>query len=183
MVSPQALLRNAFGDVPSGASDGIQQTMERLPHGVRRLAVQLRTPLPVEVLWQVLTDYEQLESFIPNLASSELIYREGSVVRLQQVGSQQLLGLRFSAQVLLELEEHQEQGLLKFRMLRGDFRRFEGAWRIKPLSEAGSSLLYELTVQGCLGMPIPLIEERLRDDLSSNLSAVETEALRRWKRT
>ena len=46
----------------------------------------------------------------------------------------------------------------------------------------GSSLLYELTVQGCLGMPIALIEERLRDDLSSNLTAVEAEATRRWKR-
>jgi ribosome-associated toxin RatA of RatAB toxin-antitoxin module len=180
LVSPQALLRNAFGDNSSGASDGIQQTMERLPHGVRRLAVQLRTPIPVDVLWQVLTDYEQLERFIPNLASSELIYREGSVVRLQQVGSQQLLGLRFSAQVLLELLEHQDQGILNFKMLRGDFRRFEGSWCVKPLTK-GSSLLYELTVQGCLGMPIPLIEERLRDDLSSNLSAVEKEAFRRWK--
>ena len=98
---------------------------------------------------------------------------------MQQVGSQQLLGLRFSAQVLLELLEHQDQGILNFKMLRGDFRRFEGSWCVKPLTK-GSSLLYELTVQGCLGMPIPLIEERLRDDLSSNLSAVEKEAFRRW---
>ena len=152
--------------------------MERLPHGVRRLAVQLRTPIPVDVLWQVLTDYEQLERFIPNLASSELIYREGSVVRLQQVGSQQLLGLRFSAQVQLELTEYRQDGLLKFRMVKGDFRRFEGSWQIRQRPE-GSSLLYELTVQGCLGMPIGLIEERLRDDLSSNLNAVVQEAHRR----
>ena len=46
-------------------------------------------------------------------------------------------------------------------------------------SPDGSSLLYELTVQGCLGMPIGLIEERLRDDLSSNLNAVVQEAHRR----
>ena len=76
--------------------------MERMPQGVRRLAVQLRTTIPVEVLWQVLTDYEQLETFIPNLVSSRLV-KDGSTVRLQQVGSQRLLGLRFSAQVLLEL--------------------------------------------------------------------------------
>jgi hypothetical protein len=31
-------------------------------------------------------------------------------------------------------------------------------------------------------MPIGLIEERLRDDLSSNLSAVEREGLRRWQK-
>lgn len=155
--------------------------MERMPQGVRRLAVQLRTSIPVDVLWQVLTDYERLETFIPNLVSSRLVYKDGKTVRLQQVGSQQLLGLRFSAQVLLELTEFRPEGLLQFRMLKGDFRRFEGSWRVRSLPD-GSSLLYELTVQGCLGMPIGLIEERLRDDLSSNLSAVEREGLRRWQK-
>lgn len=83
-----------------------------------------------------------------------------------------------SAQVLLELREFRPEGLLRFEMLKGDFRRFEGSWQVRTLPE-GSSLLYELTVQGCLGMPIGLIEERLREDLSSNLFAVEREALRR----
>ncbi|MEB3246848.1 MAG: SRPBCC family protein [Synechococcus sp.] len=153
--------------------------MERLPAGTRRLAVQLRSPIPVEVLWDVLTDYAHLAEFIPNLSSSELVMRDGQTVRLQQVGSQQLMGLRFSAQVLLELREFKPDGLLRFEMLKGDFRRFEGSWQVRELPE-GSSLLYELTVQGCLGMPIALIEERLRDDLSSNLYAVEQEAKRRW---
>ena len=158
----------------------IEQTMERLPQGVRRLAVQLSSAIPVSVLWEVLTDYDHLDRFIPNLSTSELVLREGQTVRVLQVGSQQLLGLRFSAQVLLELEEVLADGLLRFRMLKGDFRRFEGSWQMRERPE-GSSLLYELTVQGCLGMPIGLIEERLRDDLSSNLRAVEQEARRRLK--
>jgi hypothetical protein len=45
--------------------------------------------------------------------------------------------------------------------------------------EKGTSLFYELTVQGCIGMPVGLIEQRLRDDLAANLLAVEKEALRR----
>ena len=159
-------------------SEAIEQIMERLPHGVRRLAAQLRTPLGIEELWAVLTDYENLSSFIPNLSSSQLVHREGHTVRLQQVGSQQLLGLRFSAQVQLELTEFRPEGLLSFKMVKGDFRRFEGAWRVNEL-EVGCSLVYELTVQGCIGMPIALIEERLRDDLSSNLQAVMMEAKRR----
>ena len=127
--------------------------MERQPRGVRRLAAQLRTPLPVDVLWEVLTDYEQLETFIPNFASSRLVQREGCTVRLQQVGSQQLLGLRFSAQVLLELTEDRPEGQLRFRMVKGDFRQFQGSWCVRSLPE-GSTLLYELSVQGCLGSPL-----------------------------
>lgn len=146
--------------------------------GVRRLAVQLRSSIAEEVFWDVLTDYEKLSSFIPNLSSSELVQRVDNTVQLRQVGSQQLLGLRFSAQVLLELTECRTEGELRFHMLKGDFRRFEGTWSITPLPE-GCSLVYELTVQGCIGMPIALIEERLRDDLTSNLRSVEQEAIRR----
>jgi len=156
----------------------IEQTMERLPHGARRLAVQLRTPIKEAVLWDVLTDYDHLSEFIPNLASSTVVARKEGRVQLNQVGSQQLLGLRFSAQVQLELVENRAKGQLNFHMIKGDFRRFEGNWIMRDL-EKGTSLFYELTVQGCIGMPVGLIEQRLRDDLAANLLAVEQEALRR----
>ena len=47
--------------------------MERLPQGVRRLAVQLRLVIDPQRLWDVLTDYENLAHFIPNLASSRVV--------------------------------------------------------------------------------------------------------------
>jgi hypothetical protein len=152
--------------------------MERLPQGVRRLAVQLRlAPAPQEI-WNVLTDYENLAEFIPNLASSRLLWRRGSRVGLEQVGSQQFCGLRFSARVQLELIEEPDLGRLSFRMLDGDFRCFDGAWCMG--ADASSSwLFYELTVQGKPGMPIGLIEQRLQQDLASNLRGVQKEALRR----
>ncbi len=156
----------------------IEQTMERLPRGTRRLAVQLRTPIAFDYLWAVLTDYEHLSEFIPNLSSSTLLARTTNGVQLKQVGSQKLMGLKFSAEVNLELAEDKEKGLLKFHMLKGDFRRFEGAWCLKEIAE-GTCLVYELTVQGCIGMPVSLIEQRLRDDLSANLLAVEKEGMRR----
>ena len=179
LVPPQTLFQGGRRVAADAASaDPIEQVMERLPQGARRLAAQVRTNLPLEVLWSVLTDYRNLSSFIPNLSSSELVDRDGPTVRLKQVGTQQLLGLRFSAQVQLQLTEYRPEGLLRFHMLQGDFRRFEGSWQMHELPE-GSSLIYELTVQGCLGMPIALIEERLRHDLSSNLNAVVTEARKR----
>ena len=58
-----------------GRQQTIEQTVERLPQGVRRLAVQLRTSYSVEQLWQVLTDYEGLSNFIPNLSQSKLLER------------------------------------------------------------------------------------------------------------
>jgi ribosome-associated toxin RatA of RatAB toxin-antitoxin module len=88
------------------------------------------------------------------------------------------MGLRFKARVQLELTEHAAERRLSFVMSKGDFRRFEGAWQI-GVDAAGTTLLYELTVQGCVGMPIGLIEQRLQEDLAANLRAVQAEAQRR----
>jgi len=158
--------------------DTIQQDMERLPMGMRRLAVQLRLAVDSQWLWAVLTDYDNLHRFIPNLSSSRQIWRRSNRVAVEQVGTQQFCGLRFSARVTLELEEDRGSGRLSFRMLDGDFRCFEGAWVVG--SDATSSwLLYDLTVQGKPGMPIGLIEQRLQEDLASNVRGVQQEAQRR----
>ncbi len=162
-------------------SQTIEQTMERLPKGTRRLAAQLRTPIQRSLLWSVLTDYEKLSTFIPNLASSTLISRTNNKVELHQIGSQKLMGLKFSAQVQIELIEDPANGCLEFKLIKGDFRRFEGSWRINSQEDDVTNLLYELTVQGCVGMPVGLIEQRLRDDLTTNLLSVEKEASRRQK--
>jgi len=157
----------------------IEQTMERMPRGARRLAAQLRTPVRIDSLWSVLTDYNRLSEFIPNLSVSRLVGRSGNRVKLEQVGCQKLIGVNFSAKVQLELVEDENEGSLSFSLIKGDFRRFEGAWRMKSLVDGGSCLLYELIVQGCIGMPVALIEQRLKDDLTANLLSVEKEAIRR----
>ena len=158
--------------------DTIQQEMERLAQGCRRLAVLLRLDLDTDLLWSVLTDYNNLSRFIPNLASSRQLWRRGPVVGVEQVGCQQFCGLNFSARVELELTEERSDGRPSFRMKCGDFRRFEGLWQIRRDDDA-TSLFYELTVQGRPGMPITLIEKRLREDLATNLRAVQQEAQRR----
>lgn len=158
--------------------DTIQQDMERMPNGKRRLAVQLRLPTPPDWLWQVLTDYDNLHRFIPNLEHSRVIWRREDQVGVEQVGSQMFCGLRFSARVTLQLTEAIQEGRLPFRMIQGDFRCFEGEWRVGSDSTS-SFLFYALLVQGKPGMPIGLIEQRLQQDLANNLRGVQQEAQRR----
>ncbi len=159
----------------------IEQTMEVLPNGTRRLAAQLRTQLKFQDLWKILTNYDELSEFIPNLSKSDVVFRNKNEVHLKQVGSQDFFGFKFSAEVFLKLIEDRSKGILRFNLLKGDFRRFEGSWNLREFhNEKYTLLLYELTVQGCIGMPVSLIEQRLRNDLKANLLAVE-EAARRSK--
>jgi len=155
----------------------IEQTMEVLPAGTRRLAAQLSTPLEICYLWEVLTSYEKLSEFIPNLLSSEVLSRVENQIFLKQIGSQEFLGFNFSAEVFIKLIEDRSNAVLSFSLIKGDFRKFEGSWKIKESSTGnGSSLIYELIVQGCFGMPVTLIEKHLRKNLTTNLLAVEKAA-------
>ena len=155
----------------------IEQTMEKFPGGTRRLAAQLTTTATFDSLWNVLTDYDRLNLYIPNLLSSKKIYKNKNNVHLKQVGAQDFLGMKFSAEVTIDLFEEKELGLLSFSLIKGDFRRFEGSWRIQSSKNSSkNSLIYDLTVQGCQWMPIGMIEKRLKKDLSENLIAVDKQA-------
>ena len=155
----------------------IEQTMEKLSGGTRRLAAQLTTSASFESLWNVLTDYDRLNLFIPNLLSSKKIYQNNNNVHLKQVGAQDFLGMKFSAEVTIDLFEDRKLGLLRFNLIKGDFRKFEGSWKITNIKDSSmNSLIYDLTVQGCQWMPIGMIEKRLKKDLSENLIAVDRQA-------
>ena len=155
----------------------IEQTMEKFSGGTRRLAAQLTTSASFDSLWNVLTDYDRLNLYIPNLLSSKKIYQKNNNVHLKQVGAQDFLGMKFSAEVTIDLLEDKELGLLKFNLIKGDFRKFEGSWKIQNIKDTSkNSLIYDLTVQGCQWMPIGMIEKRLKKDLSENLIAVDRQA-------
>ena len=64
----------------------IEQTMEKLSGGTRRLAAQLTTSASFDSLWNVLTDYDRLNLYIPNLLSSKKIYQKNNNVTLNKLG-------------------------------------------------------------------------------------------------
>ena len=173
-------MNNSQGSVSHSQNDDyrtIEQTMEKLSGGTRRLAAQLTTSATFDSLWNVLTDYDRLDLYIPNLLSSKKIFQNKNNVHLKQVGAQDFLGMKFSAEVTINLFEEKDLGLLKFSLIKGDFRRFEGSWKIQTIKNTSkNSLIYDLTVQGCQWMPIGMIEKRLKKDLSENLIAVDKQA-------
>ena len=173
-------MNNSQGSVSHSQNDGyrtIEQTMEKLSGGTRRLAAQLTTSASFDSLWNVLTDYDRLNVYIPNLLYSKKIFQNNNNIHLKQIGAQDFLGMKFSAEVTINLFEKKDLGLLKFSLIKGDFRRFEGSWKIENIKGTSkNSLIYDLTVQGCQWMPIGMIEKRLKKDLSENLVAVDKQA-------
>ncbi|MBD2100839.1 SRPBCC family protein [Leptolyngbya sp. FACHB-261] len=144
----------------------------------RLLTASITVPRALEQVWQVLTDYEALADFIPNLAESNLSHDSQGRILLEQVGSQNVLFLNFSARVVLLMEEHYPNEI-RFEMQEGDFQEFRGCWQLDPEAE-GSRLTYRLQVLPKRLTPVIAIERCLKRELSANLLAVRQQVCERY---
>ncbi len=148
--------------------------VEKIAERQRQITAKIQIPQPVERIWKVLTDYEALSDFIPNLAKSCLLEHPQGGIRLEQIGSQRLLKFNFCARVVLDLEECFPKEI-NFSMVEGDFKGFSGSWCLEPYSQgedSGTTLCYTIRVWPKLTMPITIIERRLSNDLRVNLLAI-----------
>ena len=141
----------------------------------RKIAAKIQIPRSLDHVWQVLTDYEALATFIPNLAKSQRLPHPTGGIRLEQVGTQRLMRVSFSARVVLDLTEVYPSEI-RFEMVEGDFKSFTGTWQLEAIANASSQPLTQLSYTVCVWpkrtMPVILIENRLRHDLPLNLIAV-----------
>jgi ribosome-associated toxin RatA of RatAB toxin-antitoxin module len=164
---------------PTGPGEGQQVIVERQSLGPqrRRLLATVIIPRPVEQVWRVLTDYDNLASFIPNLSLSRRLPHPNGGLRLEQVGARCFLNLRFCARVVLDMVEDYPQRI-GFAMVEGDFRQFEGQWRLEPATQGKATrLTYDLVISPPLAMPISLIAAHLGQDLTANLRAIRDRTL------
>lgn len=141
----------------------------------RRLRARIGVATSPETVWKVLSNYEALPEFLPNLvACNRLAHPEGGV-RLEQIGAQSLMKVNFKARVVLDLEED-FPSQIRFQQVEGDFRSFEGYWQLDPSGDRHTDLIYSLFVWPPRVMPVRFIEGRLRRDLSANLVAIQQRA-------
>jgi ribosome-associated toxin RatA of RatAB toxin-antitoxin module len=141
----------------------------------RQISARILIPYAVDQVWQILTDYEHLADFIPSLAKSHRLPHPEGGIRIEQVGTQAFLKLKFCARVVLDMVE-QFPHQLDFRMVEGDFKAFSGSWQLHPLVEGGTDLCYTVRIKPLRMMPIGMIERRLSHNLAINLTAIQQRA-------
>lgn len=159
-------------------SSGIEVTTDRAEGRERQISARICLPYSIEQIWQILTDYDQLAEFIPNLAKSCQIEHPQGGIRIEQIGTQALLRFKFCARVVLDMVEHFPHQL-DFQMVEGDFKSFAGSWKLEPIvlaEGAGTELCYTVSVLPPRAMPVGLIERQLKSGLAINLSAIQQRA-------
>ena len=158
----------------------------------RRAVAAVTVDAPASLVWEVLTDYDHLAEFIPNLAASERIKLPPSapanVVRVRQVGYKRMMYMCLHAESVLDLIE-KPCSEIQFRQVAGDFERFQGKWMLSEgpadpeLAGAGytgpqTQLKYAMEIiiphtGRMLGVIEPVLERVVFEDAPANLAAIK----------
>ncbi|KAL1196324.1 hypothetical protein V5N11_005467 [Cardamine amara subsp. amara] len=152
----------------------------------RRIRGEIWVDSDSQSIWNVLTDYERLADFIPNLVCSGRIPCPlPGRIWLEQRGLQRALYWHIEARVVLDLHECPDSPNgreLHFSMVDGDFKKFEGKWSVKSgIRSIGTLLSYEVNVIPRFNFPAIFLERIIRSDLPVNLRAVARQAEKFFK--
>ena len=128
-------------------------------------------------LWDTITDYNRLASFIPDMVSSRVISAPGAPKRVEQIADAGLFAFVMPDQVVLALEET-PYSVIRFRAISGKLVSMTGEWRIVG-DKAPVTLFYRAHIVPM--SPIPPLGSGyfVEDEVRARFEAVGREAERR----
>lgn len=169
-----ALLLSPAGGARAAADVSVEATRR---DDALELVCRATLDAPLELIWQTLTDYDRLAEFIPGMRRSRLIERQGAVAVVEQSGDAGFLFLRFPLDVTLASIERPPH-VLEVKLLKGDLKRLEGAYRIEPQAD-GRMLLTWTGIIEALSMPPFLGELVMRANIADQFRGMVREIERR----
>ncbi len=128
-------------------------------------------------LWDTITDYNRLASFIPDMVSSRVISAPGAPKRVEQIADAGLFAFVMPDQVVLALEET-PYSAVRFRAISGKLVSMTGEWRIVG-DKSPVTLTYRAHIIPM--SPIPPLGSGyfVEDEVRARFEAVGREAERR----
>jgi len=133
---------------------------------------------PLALVWEVLTDFEHMAAFVPNLEHSEVLVREPGGLRIRQRGKLDFgpFTMRFESQRQVELRPR--EGIIRSRAIGGSTRHMQSEMRLQALPE-GTRLDYSLEMIPERWIPSSLGVNFMRHELAEQFTAIAGEMLRR----
>ncbi len=149
--------------------------IDKLEGRKRRIFAKTEIPYTLEQVWQVITNYEAFVEFIPNMIGSRRLDHPAGGIRLEQVRTKSLVGIKISARSVVDIEENFPHEV-HYQLVEGDLKEFSGYWRLSPRQssemQAGIELIYDFSVLPKPIIPTPIFEHFLNNDIPASLLAV-----------
>jgi ribosome-associated toxin RatA of RatAB toxin-antitoxin module len=134
--------------------------------------------IPLEALWDVITDYDGYPEFVDGLESIKVTKREGKSVYADYVVS--MFGKK--VKYTLKHTESPKKGL-KWEMVEGEFNKHNnGGWALKAVGDDKVEATYTVDVGFPLLVPKAIVNTLTGTQLPTMMKAFEDRAKAKWKK-
>ena len=134
----------------------------------------------IESIWEVLTDYENIEKFQPGIVASGLLESlPNGDKQLEQTMVQRFLIFKKRLHLVVRIVEKPPHRI-QFSILRGDFNSYDGAWQIDTTTTE-PELRLVIAVEPNISAPGSVLDHIVRSSSEKSLLSVIEEAERREK--
>lgn len=123
-------------------------------------------------VWRVLTTYDRMSEFVPDLASCRVLSRNGNEAIIEQVGTARFLFMSKSIHLVVRATET-PMSAIDIVLVSGDMRHYESRWELVPVPETGGTrVLYSGKMSPNFYVPGLLGTQIIRGDIERMLGAV-----------
>ena len=127
---------------------------------------------PLPKVWRILTGYERMAEFVPDMESCKILSRNGNEVILEQFGVARFLFMSKSIHLIVRVTE-QPMSSIDISLISGDMKHYESHWELIPVPETGGTkIVYSGKMIPNFYVPGILGAKMIRGDIERMMSAV-----------
>lgn len=141
--------------------------------------VSMFVPATPQQAWAVLTDYDHMSAFFPNLQSSRVIERENGKLKVEQKGAVRYGPLSFPFEMVREIELH-PYAEIRSRALSGSVKRGTAVTKLIPEAR-GTRIVYHSEAVPNVWVPPGIGPKFIENETRAQFEFLRAEILRRSK--
>lgn len=122
-------------------------------------------------VWKVLTDYEAMPEFVPDLEKTKVISRTGNRAIIEQSGVARFLFLSRTINLVVHVSE-EPMSSIEIKLVTGDMKVYHCRWEMTPLPEGGTRIAYSGKMVPKFYVPGMLGSNIIRRDIERMMKAV-----------
>jgi ribosome-associated toxin RatA of RatAB toxin-antitoxin module len=170
---------SAWGTAPAAAQPGaprFELNVERAAGADDDQVYQITSSGTVAatpaVVWRILTDYEHLADYLPNLKSARVVSRSGDTVIVEQLGTARFLFFTQRIRLVVQVRERAPDQI-DISLVDGDMKVYRATWRLSPVAGAtGTRVVYHANIVPKFDVPGIVGTKVVRNDIARMMAAV-----------
>ena len=141
--------------------------------------IVMHAPVPPKIAWDVLTDFGNMEKWVPNVRESKILTNEGNTLTIEQNGTAKFGLLSFPYSSVRKMDLEPEKSILATQT-KGSMRKLVSLMRITPDGNA-TRLDYRLEMVPNTFAAAVMSKDFLKGELTDQFTAIVGEMVRRAK--